>query len=221
VRKPAWELPNVVAIRQRFLQTVAALVLGCSGVAATSGVSGASVQTVKDAKYELAFSLPNGWRQIPLSGKDVSGLLDLVARSDPSMKSALTKEVKQAVRAGITIFALGPISNQFASNINVIVEPQSSGPSTSGYFDELGVEVKLNLASVGSKHISTSTVKWTQGKVLQATYTLHLSSPAVLVEGLQDYVWHKGKVFIVTFSSSKLSTDRTVAELVGRSWHWS
>jgi hypothetical protein len=136
------------------------------------------------------------------------------------MRSALTTDVRQAVKEGITIFAFGPIVDRFASNINVIVEPQPSGPSTSGYFDELGVGVKLSLAGAGMKDISTSKVHWSQGTVLQATYTLHLASPSIAVKGVQDYVWHKGKIFVVTFSSAQLSTDTAAARVVGRSWHW-
>ena len=155
-----------------------------------------------------------------MTGNDISGLLDLVTKREPSLKSSLTAEVKQATKEGVKIFALGPIVNKFTSNINVIVEPQSTGPSTFGYFDQLGVEVKLNLASAGMKEIKTSKVHWSQGEVMQATYTLRLSSPTMSVKGIQDYVWHKGEIFVVTFSAAKLSTDESVASTVGRSWHW-
>ena len=187
----------------------------------TTGTSGASTQTVTETKYGLSFTLPAQWQRIPLTGSDVSGLLDLLSKADPSMRSSLTNEVKQAAKEGIKIFAIGPITNQFASNMNVIVEPQSTGPSMSGYFDELGVEVKLNLTNAGMKKITTSKVHWSQGDVLQATYTLHLASPKEAVKGIQDYVWHKGRIFVVTFSAAKLSTDLLVAKLVSQSWHWS
>jgi hypothetical protein len=186
----------------------------------TSGTSGASTKTVTDAKYGLSFNLPDQWQEIPLTGSDITGLLDLVTKADPSMKSSLTKEVKQAAKTGIKIFALGPISDDFASNLNVIVEPLAGGPSTAGYFDQLGLEAKLNLAGAGMKKIVTSKVHWSQGEILQAKYTLHLSTSKVSVQGIQDYVWHKGNIFIVTFSSSKLSTDKAVAKIVSRSWHW-
>jgi len=187
----------------------------------STGTSGASTHTVTLKKYGLMFTLPTHWQEIPLTGSDISGLLDLVTKADPSMKSSLTTEVKQAAKAGVKIFALGPIVKKFATNINVIVEPQPTGPSTAGYFDQLGVEVKLNLAGAGMKEIKTSKLQWPQGEVLQATYALHLSSPVMVVKGIQDYVWHKGKIFIVTISSLTLSADEAVAAVVGHSWHWS
>jgi hypothetical protein len=196
------------------------LLLTLSVILLTSDTSEASTQTVKVAQYNLSFALPSHWQQVALNGSDISGILDLVAKADPSMKHSLSTEVKQAAKEGIKIFAFGPIVDHFASNLNVIVEPQPSGPSTPGYFDQLGVEVKLNLANAGMKKISTSTVRWAQGEVLQATYSLHLVSPVIVVKGIQDYVWHKGRVFIVTFSSAKLSSDAAAAHLVGRSWHW-
>jgi len=206
--------------RHLLLRTTLPLCLALSASALASGPSGASTRTVTLAKYGLSFTLPNHWQEIPLTGGDISGMLDLVTKADPSMKSSLTSEVKQAAKQGVKIFALGPIVDKFASNINVIVEPQPTGPSTSGYFDQLGVVVKLNLASAGMKEVKTSKVHWPQGDVLQATYTLHLSSPLGSVKGIQDYVWHKGKIFIVTTSSSKLSTDQSVVATISRSWRW-
>jgi hypothetical protein len=206
--------------RKLILRTLVPSILVAAVTILTTGTSGANTLTVKDAKYNLSFTLPDQWREIPLSGGDISGLLDLATKADPSMKSSLTAEVKQEAKAGVKIFALGPIVDQFASNVNVIVEPQAEGPSTPGYFNELGVEVKLNLASAGFKKLKTSKVHWSQGDVLQVTYTLHLATTSSLVKGVQDYVWHKGKIFIVTFSSSKLSVDKVVAQLVGQSWRW-
>ncbi len=202
------------------LRSLVPLILVSSATFFATGTSGASSLTVKDAKYHLSFTLPDHWQQIPLTGGDISGLLALAAKADPSLKRSLTAEVKQETKSGVKIFALGPIVDQFASNVNVIVEPQVEGPATSGYFNELGAAVKLNLANAGFKKLETSKVHWSQGDVLQVTYTLHLASVSVLVKGIQDYVWHKGKIFIVTVSSSQLSTDKAVAQLLGRSWHW-
>jgi len=187
----------------------------------TAGTSGASSQTIKEPKYGLTFTLPNRWERIPLTGSDVSGLLDLLTKSDPSMKGTLTTQVKQAAKEGIKIFAVGPITGQFASNMNVIVEPQVTGPSTPGYFDELGVEVKLNLTNAGMKEVKTSKVHWSQGDAVQATYTLHLATLNASVKGIQDYVWHKGRIYVVTFSASTFATDKSVAKIVSNSWHWS
>lgn len=137
------------------------------------------------------------------------------------MKGTLTTQVKQAAKEGIKIFAVGPITGQFASNMNVIVEPQVTGPSTPGYFDELGVEVKLNLTNAGMKEVKTSKVHWSQGDAVQATYTLHLATLNASVKGIQDYVWHKGRIYVVTFSVSTFATDKSVAKIVSNSWHWS
>jgi hypothetical protein len=182
------------------VRSTVSFVLLLLGSAMLSGVSGASGRTVTDSKDGLAFTLPSHWQQIPLSGNDITGFLDIITKSDPSMKSALTTEVKQAATKGVRIFALGPIVQHFSPNINVIVERQSTGPSTPGFFDELGVQVKLTLTSAGLKHVTTSTAHWAKSKVVQATYSLQVASSSAPVEGLQLYVWHGGKIFIVTFS---------------------
>lgn len=214
-------MPSAIVQRLRMLlRTLVPLSLIATLTLLGTGTSGASSVTIKDAKYNLSFTLPGDWREIPLTGGDVSGLLDLATKADPSLKSSLTAEVKRETKAGVKIFVLGPISDEFASNLSVIVEPQAEGPSTSGYFDELGAEVKLGLAGSGFKKIETSKVHWSQGEVLQATYTLHLASTSVPVKGVQDYVWHKGKIFIVTITSGTLSADVAVAHQVGYSWHW-
>lgn len=186
----------------------------------SSGVSGASSSVVKNSAYGFTFALPDHWQSVPLSGGDISGILDLMTKADPGLAGSLTTQVKRAVKQGIKVFVVGPISHHFASNINILAAPQSVGPSTSGYFDEIGVAVKVNLASSGMKNVVTSVVHWPQGRVLQVTYSFHLVVPHLLVEGLQDYVWHKGRIFVVTFSSTAMSTDRSIARVVGHSWRW-
>ena len=151
-------LANADGERTFVIRTFVTLALALSITVLATGTSGASKKLVKDMRYGFSFTLPDHWQQIPLTGNDISGLLDLATKADPSMKSSLTKEVKQAARSGVKIFALGPIINNFASNMNVVVEPLSSGPSTSGYFDELGAQVKLNLAGDGMKNAHTAAV---------------------------------------------------------------
>jgi hypothetical protein len=163
-----WIIPSTI--------TVAIL-----GVFATPAL--AAGPTVTDSKYGFSFSLPSGWEHIPLTGGDVSGLLDIITKNDPSMKCALSSDVKQEAHNGIKVFALGPISKNFASNVNVIVEGVSGLPSGSTYFDERGGEVKLELSGAGMNQVETSTVDLPFGKEMDSTYTLKKSwtrsAPAV------------------------------------------
>ncbi|MFI5035461.1 MAG: hypothetical protein ACHQFZ_04580 [Acidimicrobiales bacterium] len=182
---------------------------------------GAAGSKLTDSKYGFSFSIPPGWQKIPLTGGDISGLLDLLTKSDPTMKGALTNEVKQAAKQGIKDFAFGPISHNFASNINVIVEAASGPSSGSSYFDQAGVEVKISLTGFGMTNVKTSTVDLPFGKELQATYSLPKTLAPQWAYGLQLYLRHKLHLYIVTFSSSTLSRDRSTALQAERSWRWS
>jgi hypothetical protein len=182
--------------------------------------AGASGPTMKDSKFGFSFSMPNGWRQIPLTKSDISGLGDLLAKDDPSMKILIENQIKNAGQEGIKDLAFGPISTLFASNINVVVEPAAGPSSGSAYFDAEGLEAKLGLSSVGMSHIHTSTVTLPIGKELQATYTLPRKDGPKGASGLQLYVRRKSHLFIVTITSSTSSRDRSTALVVEKSWRW-
>jgi len=192
-------------------------VLALAGASPASSAGG----RVHDAKYGFTFNLPAHWQSVPLSGGDVSGLLNLITKADPSMKAALSAQVTQAAKSGFRFFALGPIRNKFAPNINIIVEPVNGLPTGTSYYNEMGVEVKLNLVSAGLKNVRTGTVALSLGKVVEATYSLKTKLSASTAFGVQFYLPHKGHLFIVTFTSWSLATARSDSLTVGNSWGWS
>jgi|GEM_PF-2189131 hypothetical protein len=196
------------------LVATAALVVGV-----TSPASAASSK-VTNTKYGFTFGLPSGWQEIPLTGGDVSGILETVTKADPALKAALGDEVKRDAKQGVQSFAVGPIMHAFASNINVIVEPASGLPTGSTYFDELKSETKTELASIGMLYAASSTISTPLGKEVQATYTL----PAKLAPsggyGLQIYLRHKSLFYIVTITTASKSSNQATAAELEDSWRW-
>ena len=216
----AHERGGVMKVFPRVLRPAVVAFVAVMTFAATSIPAEASGTTVLDAKDGFSFSLPSGWLQIPLTGKDVSGLLDAATKADPALKSTLSNQVQQYVKKGVKVFAIGPIVRRFASNVNVIVGPTTGLPSGAAYFDELGVQVKIGLATVGSQNIVTSKVKFARGTQLQATYSLPTALAKNPAYGVQLYIRHLGHLIVITFTSATLANSRLIAHEVESSWVW-
>ena len=175
---------------------------------------------VDESKYGFSFSLPTKWIKIPLNGSDISGILDQATKADPSLKSALTKEVTQAAKGTIKFFALGPIQHKFASNINIIVVSSAGYPTNSSYFSVADSQVKIELTQAGFKDLQTSVVQLPMGKEIEATYNLSVKLSGVPAQGLQLYLKHKTHIDIITFTSTTKSTNLAAAKVVEDSWQW-
>ena len=188
-------------------------------VAVTSPAD-ASPTRILDAKDGFAFALPSTWLQIPLTGKDVAGLLDVATKADPSLATALSLQVQQDLKKGVKIFALGPIVGKFASNLNVIVESSAGLPSGAGSFDMLGVEVKIELASLGITHIATSQVKVAGSAQLAATYSPPVTMTKVGAYGEQLYIHHGPRLVIATVTSASQAQCRSTARAIASTWTW-
>jgi hypothetical protein len=199
----------------------AVAVLAMTTVAATTLPAGASGSKVHDVKDGFSFSLPSGWLQIPLTGRDVSGLLDAATKADPALKGALTTQVQQYVKKGVKIFVVGPIVRGEASNINAIVASSAGLPSGATYFDELGVQVKIGLSSIGGQHVVTSKVKFAKGTQLQATYSLPTSMIKNGAYGVQLYIRHLSHLIVITFTSATKADSKRIAREVEKTWTWS
>jgi hypothetical protein len=175
---------------------------------------------VTDAKAGFSFNLPKSWQQIPLTGADVSGLIGLATKSDPSLKGVLTNDVALATKQGLDVFALGPITNGVAANINVINDSASGLPSGKLYLDEMGFQVKLVLVKGGMRNVATSTVNLPFGKQVQATYNLPTKLASQGATGLQLYVKRKSHLIIFTITGASLSIVKSAAHVIENSWHW-
>ncbi len=175
---------------------------------------------VNETKYGFSFSLPVKWVPIPLNGGDISKILVKATKADPALKKGLTKEVEQAAKSAVKFFAIGPISNAFASNINIIVESSAGLPTGPSYFSIIEPQIKAQLIKAGFKDLQTAVVQLAMGKEITATYQLPTGVAGGVVQGLQLYVRHRSHVEIITFTSSTKSTDHSAATVLEDSWKW-
>ena len=189
-----------------------ALVLGtqCAASATTK---------VSEAKLGFSFSLPDHWQPIPLNGSDITGLLDVATRADPSLKSTLSSEIKHAVQQGVKFFAVGPVTRQSLPNVNIIGESSAGVPTGEAFFGQ-GAEIKLQMTSSGFKNVKTRDVTLGFGKVIQASYSIASALTARTVYGVQYYVLHKSHLFIVTTTAPSGAYAASVAHQIGTSWRW-
>ena len=189
------------------------LVLVAASASASSGV------VIKEPRYGFSFTLPVGWKQVPLNGSDVTALLNSAADDDPTLASALNGEVISAASKGIKVFAIGTFVGSTVPNVNVVVE-SSAGAPTGRAFDQAAIaEAKIEFTQVGASHIKTSIVKNGLGTSAQATYELDLKSTGIEF-GEQFYVQHKSNLVVVTVTSSSFASNQSNARLVVDSWRW-
>ena len=200
----------------------AALLLALSGAVLVMGAaqSAATSTRVNESKYGFSFTLPPKWEQIPLNGRDISGILDQALKADPAMKGSMTKEVQAAAKNGIKFFAIGPVLDQFASNLNIIVTSSAGYPNNSSYYGIADSQIKINLTEAGFKDLKTSLVHLPFGKEIEATYELPSSLSGVPADGLQLYVKHKSHFEVITFTSHSSSVNQAAAEILEQSWKW-
>ena len=191
-----------------------ALVAGAVVPAAAAG------SKITDTNYGFPFSVPRHWQEIPLNGNDVTGLLDLLTKTDPRLKAGLGTKVAKAAKQGVKLLVVGPVLHYYNPTVNVIVVSPAGPPSRTTYFNELGISVKLELTSAGFKNVKTTNVTLPIGKEIEATYTLTTKPSPQKDQGVQLYIRHKTHFFIVSCTSSSTSDATSIAQQVGRNWHW-
>jgi hypothetical protein len=182
--------------------------------------SGASSNTFNVSKVGASFAIPTKWLHVPLDGSKISGLLKTAAKNNPQLKSALTQEVTEAAKKGISFFVFGPITENFAANVNIIVTSAAGEPTGSAYYDGLVSDLKKQLATEGFKDLSVAARQLPMGKEIEVTYTLASSTSAPPAQGLQLYVRHNNNVDIITFTSISQQTDIAAAKVLEDSWKW-
>lgn len=180
----------------------------------------ASGTLIHEAKYGFSFSLPNDWNQLPLTGKGVATVLNKVTKNDPSLRTTLTKEVKQDAKTDIKFFAIGPVLDGFASNINVIVISSAGYPNNSSYYSIAESQINSNLVGAGFKNLDISEVQLPIGKEIEGMYKLPLAMSAIQAYGTQLYIKYKTHIEIVTFTSHSKSVNEAAFKVLANSWQW-
>lgn len=196
------------------LFAVGALVGACGGQAAAA--------TVTDAQYGFAFSLPTGWVRVPLNGSTINKVLSSVSKASPTLAKALTSEVAQATKQHLKVLAIGPATGSFFPNLNIGVEAAPSALSGPLLLSAMVTEVKSSLSDLGVLHnLSVSTVTLPIGRAVEASYILPLKPGATdLADGVQIYIVHGGRLYVVTFTAKSQHVNASTAHVVETSWHW-
>jgi hypothetical protein len=194
--------------------------VGAAIIASTAVPASAAGTRVVEPQYGFAFRLPAKWVQVPLDGSDISGLLAIATKADPSLENALSAEVKQAAEKGIKFFAVGPVVGTQTPNMNIFVGSAGGAPAGNAFFKVAAAQVKISLAQAGMKNLKTSVVKFQSGKALQVTYSISANPPVSAMYGDQIYVVHKSNLDVITFTSTSTASAQRVASVVEKSWSW-
>jgi hypothetical protein len=205
--------------RVRVGTLVVACIVTTSLIISTSSW-GASGLVVKDPKDGFTFALPSPWKQVPLSGGDISYFLKEASKGNANLEKTMTTQVEEAIKAGIRTFAVGPIAGNFLSNVSVIVETAKGAPSGNAFYTAAQAQLQVALVADGFTDLKLKVVHLPLGKALQATYNLTNKNLGVTTAGLQLYILHKSHVFIVTISTHSHSLDKSLLTKVGESWRW-
>ncbi len=203
--------------RSRFF--VIASIVGLSFTTAGSSFA-ASGKVVNDPHDGISFTLPALWSPIPLSGSDISYFLNEAAKNNASVRAALTKQVKQETKVGVKIFAVGPNSGSFFSNINVIVTSSKGYPKGKAFLNVAHAQVGVELTGAGFQNLKLTNATLPFGSALKATYSLSIKGHAMSVQGLQLYIRHGAHIYIVTITAKTQALDSSVLTTIGSSWRW-
>jgi hypothetical protein len=187
--------------------------------ATTESVSAAN--TVNESQYGFSFSLPSNWKAIPLTGTDAGALLNAAKSADPALANVLDTQLIQAVKQGLKVYAVGPVSGTSFPNLNIGIESSSGSPTGQAFLPAMDADVKIALTEVGVLDLKTSDTRLPLGDALMVTYRLHLNAPSSLNEvGVQLYFEHGPQIYVITFTSPSMSLDQAVSHVVENSWRW-
>ena len=187
--------------------------MGAAGAGAQSGV------VIRQPQYGFSFTLPSDWKQVPLNGSDVRALLNAATHDDPALTNALDSEISSATSKGIKAFAIGPVEDAIAPNVNVIVTSSAGSPTGREFAPAAVAEAKIEFTELGASDIKTSIVHNPLGTSAQVTYKLNLKTAGTEF-GDQLYVQHKSHLEIVTVTTSSLASSQSDARVIVDSWRW-
>jgi len=198
-----------------------AAAVAASLVALGSAQLPAGATTVTEHQYGFSFSLPAGWSQVPLNSAMVGEFLRDAAKKAPSLAKALDSEVEQATKEHLKVLAIGPVSGGFFPNLNVSIETSPTSLTGPALLTLMKAEVKELLAGLGVKQTVVSTPALPLGSAVQASYAVPVESAGLkLVQGIQIYVVHGARLYVVTFTATTLTADQQSAHAVEATWHW-
>jgi hypothetical protein len=206
--------------RFSFVRVVSTIVVTSAMLGLASAPSGASSNRFNVLKGGFSIALPANWLHVPLDGTDINGILKSASKDNPQLKGALSKEVVQAAKKGVSFFAFGPISNGFVANVNIIVTSAGGEPKGSSYFGAVDAQLKVQLAAAGFKDLKASIRQLPMGKGIYVDYDLSSGAGKPPAQGLQLYLRRNGKVDIITFPSTSQKTDKAAATVLEDSWKW-
>jgi len=177
--------------------------------------------TVNEPQYGFSFSLPANWKEIPLTDTDTGALLSAAKSADPGLANVLDSQLIQAVKQGLKVYAVGPVSGNFIPNLNIGIESSFGAPTGQEFLSEMDAEVKILLAEAGVQDVKTSDTRLPMGNALRVTYKLPLKTTSTVIDvGVQLYLEHGPHIYVITFSSRTMALDRSVAQVVENSWSW-
>lgn len=212
--KHRYSFPHVV-----WVAALASALLAVTGV--PSGASSPAPSNRFDVtRAGASFTLPAKWVHIPLDGNDISGILKVAGKNNPQLKRALTNEVTQAAKKGISFFAFGPITDNFAANLNIIETSAQGAPTGPSYYTYVESQLKTQLSAGGFRDLKVAVRQLPMGKEIEVNYNLSSGANSPPAQGLQLYVRRHDKVDILTFTSVSQKIDIAVARVVENSWKW-
>jgi hypothetical protein len=192
-----------------------------AGPTAAATKSVPALNTVDESQYGFSFSLPSKWKAIPLSGTDAAALLNAATSIDPALANVLDSQLIQAVKQGLKVYAVGPVSGTSFPNLNIGIESSSGSPTGQAFLSAMDAEVKIALTEAGVQDLKTSDVRLPMGNALQVTYGLPLKTTRSVIDvGVQLYLEHGPNLYVVTFSSPSMSVDQAVSRVIENSWRW-
>jgi hypothetical protein len=176
---------------------------------------------VNETQYGFSFSLPSNWKAIPLTGTDAGALLNAAKSADPGLANVLDSQLIQAVKQGLKVYAVGPVAGTFIPNLNIGIESSSGAPTGQAFLSAMDAEVKILLTEAGVQNLKTSDARLPMGNALLVTYKLPLKTTRTVIGvGVQLYIEHGPRVYVITFSSPSMALDQAVSHVVENSWSW-
>ena len=109
------------------------------------------------------------------------------------------------------LFAISPGAT---ANVNIGIFPGNFS------LDQLDVQAKLGLTSVGAKNIHTENVHFPFGRAVEGTYTLPINGSSAPIHGTQFYASHGGRTYVTTFSGKEKSLETGASSTMMRSWRF-
>jgi hypothetical protein len=186
----------------------------------SSALAAGADARVTDTKDGFTFLLAPKWIEVPLNGSNIKALLTQATKNDPSLKKSIDNQVKNAAKEGIKIFAIGPIANKFAANLNVGVESSAGAPTGAAFFSAVKSQEKSQLAAADIGDVHVRDVALPFANAVEVSYELPKSVAGVPASGLQVVFEHTTHVYFLTITSLTGTSNAQTLKDVASNWKW-